>query len=154
MKKLFSFAITAVLILSSFTMAYAGESAESGDPSAQAVVKEIPAEKIQQAQELGIDITGMTRAEAKAAIQAAVWTKMQLHAEKLGIDISGLTKEEAKVKIQEAVLAKIQLHADKFGIDITGLTKDEARALIKEAREACKAGNMEDLESSLEIIQE
>jgi post-segregation antitoxin (ccd killing protein) len=138
MKKLISTFVIAALILSSTTFAFAGET--TGDStSGQTVVKEVNSKALERAEKLGIDVSGMTKEEAKAAIDQAVLTRQNERAEKLGIDISGMTREEAKAAIEEAVLAKMQITAEKLGVDISGLGKDEARDLLKNARAEKKA---------------
>jgi hypothetical protein len=103
-----------------------------------------------QAEKLGIDITGMTIVEARAAIQATIqakqldaqWARLQAKATELGIDITGMTVEQARAAIQAAiktqhdadVWSKLEAQAQALGIDITGMTVDQARAAIKDAK--------------------
>lgn len=84
----------------------------------------------------GVDITGLTTADAKAKLQQAVQAKEQAEAQKLGIDISGLSPADVKAKLVTAKAAKL-------GIDITGLSTEEIKAKLQEAAQAKKNAKAE-----------
>lgn len=100
-----------------------------------------------QAQHYGVDITGLSDAEAQEKIEAAKKVMMSKEMEELkkyaelyGVNIEGLSKEDAWAKVKEAQMIKdnneLQAEAQRLGVDITGLTKEEAWKKVKEASEA------------------
>ncbi|SFD26903.1 hypothetical protein, partial [Clostridium uliginosum] len=84
---------------------------------------------VAQAQKLGIDTTGLTADQIKEKIKATREDQgLAERAKKLGVDITGLSKEDAQAKIMAA-------QAQKLGIDTTGLTVDQIKEKIKATRE-------------------
>jgi hypothetical protein len=130
-------ALTGIIALSGTVSAYAADMGSNKDTTdKQIIIQEKLAKLDEKAQKLGLDINGLSLADAKAEIQTVIQTKQQEKAEKLGIDITGLSISEAKEKLQAAKAAKL-------GIDITGLSQDEIKAKIQEAAQAKKEAKAE-----------
>lgn len=56
-----------------------------------------------KAKELGVDITGLSDAEARIKVEAAELERLQADAKKVGVDITGLSLEDAKEKLADAI---------------------------------------------------
>lgn len=116
---------------------------------------------VEKAEELGIDISGLSQEEAIKAVKEALKAEreakfaedLQAKAEELGIDISGLSQEEAIKAVKEAMRAngkEVKVHkgainadnyvekAEELGVDISGLSQEEAIKAVKEALKAEK----------------
>lgn len=111
------------------------------------VLSALRTEKIQEAKQYGVDITGLSDADAIAKIEAAKQEMIAKDAEDLkklaaeyNVNITGLSNEEAWKKVKK-VQTKIdnettQAEAKKAGVDIKGLSMDDAWKKIKAAEES------------------
>lgn len=126
-KKLLSIDVASVITLTCFVTAFAAESTPIDPGVKQAKIEAKQAKQAERlamlkerASKLGINVDGLTFAEAKAKIKAAADTKRQANtqklserAAKLGVDITGLSNKEAREKIKVAAAEKRAANAAK-----------------------------------------